>query len=63
MENNIKLNFEFTVSKIAGLYLILAGPFLVESVAAITVITIGAGLLGFKQAMDTVKKIKGSTNE
>jgi hypothetical protein len=57
MVNNIKLSFDFTVSKIAGLYLIIVGPFIAEPTVAIT---IGAGLLGFKQGMDAIKAVKNN---
>jgi len=56
--NNIKFSFDFTISKIAGLYLIVAAPFIVPSALVITCITIGAGLIGWKQGMDVIKKIK-----
>jgi len=63
MENNIKFSFDFTISKIAGLYLIVAAPFIVSQALTITCISIGAGLIGWKQGMDTIKKTRGGKNE
>jgi len=59
-ENNIKFNLDITMSKIAAITIVVMSPIFLTGGMIISGWIIAAGLLGWKQGADAIKKIKGN---
>ncbi len=63
MENNIKFNFDFTISKLGALAIIVMSPIFLSEPMILSGWILAAGMLGIKQGVDAYKKKKGENNE
>jgi len=59
MESNIKINMELTISKLGALAIIVMSPIFLDGPMVLSGWILAGGMLGIKQGVDAVKKIKG----
>jgi hypothetical protein len=63
MKNNIELNLSITISKIGALAIIVLSPIFLDGPMILSGWLLAGGMLGVKQGVDAIKKIKGGTDE
>ena len=63
MKNNIEFNFAFTVSKVCAIAIIILSPIYLDDGMVLSGWIISAGLLGWKQGADALKKSKLKKDE
>jgi len=59
---NVKVNLEFSISKIAAIALIILSPIFLEPTMIFSGWLLAGGLLGWKQGADAVKALKSKNN-